>query len=179
MDSSTLNHAKLVFLSDALSASLRSSFPLKLEPDGMETDQRFKEPGCWVGSRVGKEKERWVQFSGVCNRVTWWPHAQSIMERLLCIKELESGELNSERAVPDPSHSHFCGYDGFQDRTQSQHEAHGLWTVFWTLHVCALDCPHTRMIKNKCPPTTHRRSFGAGLLSRIPAVPSELEEAAV
>ena len=70
----------------------------------METDQRFKEPGCWVGSRVGKEKERWVQFSGVCNRVTWWPHAQSIMERLLCIKELESGELKSERAVPDPSH---------------------------------------------------------------------------
>lgn len=56
MDSSTLNHAKLVFLSDALSASLRSSFPLKLEPDGTETDQRFKEPGCWVGSRVGKEK---------------------------------------------------------------------------------------------------------------------------
>lgn len=57
MDSSTVNHAKLVFLSDTLSASLRSSFPLKLKPDGMETGQRFKEPGCWVGSRVSKEKE--------------------------------------------------------------------------------------------------------------------------
>lgn len=69
----------------------------------------------------------------------------------MCIKELESDEQNSERAVPDPSHSHLCGYDWFQDGTQSQHEAHVLWTVFWTLHVCALDCPHTRMFNNKGP----------------------------
>lgn len=57
MDSSTVNHAKLVFLSDALLAPLRSLFPLKLEPDATETGQRFKEPGCLVGSRVSKEKE--------------------------------------------------------------------------------------------------------------------------
>lgn len=96
----------------------------------------------------------------------------------MCIKELESDEQNSETVVPDPSHSHLCGYDQFQDGTQSPHEAYVLWTVFCTLHVHVLDCPHTRMFNNKGPPTAHS-SFSAGLLGRIPAAPSDLEEAAV
>ena len=56
MDSSTLNQAKPAFLSGVLSAAPRCSFPLKLEPDATEADQRFKEPGCCIGGRVDKEK---------------------------------------------------------------------------------------------------------------------------
>ena len=42
----------------------------------------------------------------------------------MCIKELESGELPSESAVPDRTPPpNFCGHDGLEDGTQSQREA--------------------------------------------------------
>lgn len=45
------------------------------------------------------------------------------MERIVCIKELESGELPSESAVLDRTPPKLCGHDGLEDGTQSQREA--------------------------------------------------------